>query len=76
VASPVLHEAAERTREARTMRRSRFTDEQIAYLGSREIRELRQLREEKAKLKRLVADIAFDKHLLAEFVRRKSSADA
>jgi putative transposase len=87
------------------VKRSRFTDEQIAYalrqvdggtaaadvcrqmgiseatfyvwkkkyanLGSTEIRELRQLREENAKLKRLVADLSLDKHILAEIVRKK-----
>ncbi|MDA8120634.1 MAG: transposase, partial [Gammaproteobacteria bacterium] len=85
------------------MKRSRFTDEQIAYalkqaesgtavadvcrqlgisdatfyvwkkkyanLGMSEIRELRQLREENAKLKRLVADLSLDKHILTEIVR-------
>jgi putative transposase len=93
------------------MKRSRFTDEQIAYalrqvdggtavadvrrqmgiseatfyvwkkkyanLDSSEIRELRQLREENAKLKRPVADLSLDKHILAEIVRKKESeADA
>jgi len=87
------------------MKRSRFTDEQIAYalrqvdggtavadvcrqmgiseatfyvwkkkyanLGSTEIRELRQLRDENAKLKRLVADLPLDKHILTEIVRKK-----
>ena len=87
------------------MKRSRFTDEQIAYalkqaesgtavadvcrqlgisdatfyvwkkkyanLGMSEIRELRQLREENAKLKRLVADLSLDKHILTEIVRKK-----
>ena len=42
-----------------------------ANLGSTEIRELRQLREENAKLKRLVADLSLDKHILAEIVRKK-----
>ena len=87
------------------MKRSRFTDEQIAYalrqvdggtavadvcrqmgiseatfyvwkkkyanLDGTEIRELRQLREENAKLKRLVADLSLDKHILVEIVRKK-----
>ena len=47
-----------------------------ANLGSTEIRELRQLREENAKLKRLVADLSLDKHILAEIVRKKSEAGA
>ena len=42
-----------------------------ASLGGTEIRELRQLREENAKLKRLVADPPLDKHILAEIVRKK-----
>lgn len=82
------------------MKRSRYSDEQIAYalrqaesgtavadvcrqmgiseatfyvwkkkyanLGATELRELRQLREENAKLKRLVADLTLDKHILTE----------
>jgi putative transposase len=87
------------------MKRSRFSDEQIAYalrqaeggtavadvcrqlgvseatfyvwkrkyahLGTTELRELRQLREENAKLKRVVADLTLDKHILTEIVRKK-----
>jgi putative transposase len=87
------------------MKRSRFSDEQIAYalrqaesgtavtdvcrqigiseatfyiwkkkyanLGTTELRELRLLREENAKLKRLVADLTLDKHILGEIVRKK-----
>jgi len=87
------------------MKRSRFSDEQIAYalrqaesgvavadvcrqlgiaeatfyvwkkkyanLGTSEIRELRQLREENEKLKRVVADLTLDKHILTEIVRKK-----
>lgn len=87
------------------MKRTRFTDEQIAYalrqaesgtavadvcrqmgisdatfyvwkkkyanLGSTELRELRLLREENSKLKRLVADLTLDKHILSEIVRKK-----
>ena len=36
-----------------------------------ELRELRQLREENAKLKRLVADLSLDRHRLQEIVRKK-----
>jgi putative transposase len=88
------------------MKRSRFSDEKIAYalrqaeggtpvadvcrqmgvseatfyvwkrkyahLGTSEIRELRQLREENAKLKRLVADLSLDKHILTEVIRKKA----
>jgi putative transposase len=40
-------------------------------LGLTELRELRQLRDENARLKRLVADLTFDKHILGEVVRKK-----
>ncbi len=87
------------------MKKSRFTEEQIAYalrqaesgtpvadvcrqmgvseascyvwkkkygrLGLTEIRELRQLRDENARLKRLVADLTLDKHILGEVIRKK-----
>ena len=87
------------------MKRSRYSDEQIAYalrqaesgtavadvcrqlgiseatfciwkkkyanLGSTELRERRLLREENSKLKRLVADLTLDKHILGEIVRKK-----
>lgn len=88
------------------MKRSRFSDEKIAYalrqaeggtpvadvcwqmgvseatfyvwkkrhahLATSEIQELRQLREENAKLKRLVADLSLDKHILTQLIRRKA----
>ena len=87
------------------MKRSRYSDEQIAYalrqaesgtpvadvcrtlgiseatfyvwkkkyanLGATELRELRQLREENSKLKRVVADLTLDKHILGEIIRKK-----
>lgn len=87
------------------MKRSRFSDEQIAYvlrqaeagtavadvcrqlgiseatfyvwkkryanLGVSELRELRQLREENFKLKRIVADLTLDKSILTEIVRKQ-----
>jgi putative transposase len=43
-----------------------------ANLGATELRELRVLREENAKLKRLVADLTLDKHILGEIVRKKA----
>jgi len=42
-----------------------------AGLGLSERRKLRQLREENAKLKRLVADLSLDRHMLQEIVRKK-----
>ena len=42
-----------------------------AGLGLSELRELRQLREESTKLKRLVADLSLDRHMLQEIVRKK-----
>lgn len=42
-----------------------------AKLGLTELRELRQLRDENSRLKRLVADLTLDKHILGEVVRKK-----
>nr|WP_281722232.1 transposase [Nitrosomonas nitrosa] len=42
-----------------------------AGLELSELRELRQLREENTKLKRLVADLSLDRHMLQEIVRKK-----
>jgi putative transposase len=42
-----------------------------AGLGLNELRELRQLRDENAKLKRLVADLSLDRHVLQEIVGKK-----
>ncbi len=42
-----------------------------AGLGLNELRELRQLRGENAKLKRLVADLSLDRHILQEIVAKK-----
>ena len=87
------------------MKKSRYTEEQIAFalrqaesgtpvadvcrhmgvseasfyvwkkkygtLGLTEIRELRQLRDENARLKRLVADLTLDKHILGEVIAKK-----
>lgn len=44
---------------------------QYAGLGVSELRELKQLREENAKLKTLVADLSLDKHILQEIVSKK-----
>lgn len=87
------------------MKKSRFSDEQIAHalrqseagtpvaeitrklgvseatfyawkkkfgsMGTAEIRELRQLREENLKLKRLVADLSLDKTMLQDVIAKK-----
>ena len=42
-----------------------------AGLGLSELRELRQLREENGKLKRLVPDLSLDLHILQEIVAKK-----
>jgi putative transposase len=44
---------------------------QYAHLLTNELRELRQLREENAKLKRLVADLTLDKVMLQEVLTKK-----
>jgi putative transposase len=42
--------------------------------GLNELRELRQLRDENEKLKRLVADLSLDRHILQEIVQKSSKA--
>jgi putative transposase len=42
-----------------------------AGLGSGELRRLRQLEEENGQLKRVVADLTLDKHMLSEALRKK-----
>ena len=44
---------------------------QYEGLGISELRELRQLRDENARLKRLVADLSLDKHILQEVLSKK-----
>jgi putative transposase len=43
----------------------------FAGMGTAEIRRLKQLEEENAKLKRLVADLTLDKTMLQDVLRRK-----
>ena len=42
-----------------------------ARLGLNELRELRQLREENGQLKRLVADLSLNRHILQGIVQKK-----
>ena len=42
-----------------------------AHLGASELRELRLLRDENARLKRLVADLSLDKQILSDVVKKK-----
>jgi putative transposase len=44
----------------------------VAGLGLSELRELRQLREENSKLKRLLADLALGRHILQGVVAKKA----
>jgi putative transposase len=45
-------------------------------LSLTELRELRQLREENSKLKRLVADLTLDRHVLQEIVKKRAERRA
>jgi putative transposase len=42
-----------------------------AHLGVSELRHLRSLEDENARLKRLLADLSLDKHILTEALRNK-----
>lgn len=45
-----------------------------AHLGVSELRRLRSLEEENHRLKKVVADLSLDKHMLAEALRKRSKA--
>jgi putative transposase len=47
-----------------------------AHLGVSELRKLRSLEDENARLKRLVADLTLDNHMLAEALRKKGRPSA
>jgi putative transposase len=42
----------------------------FAHLGVSELRRMRQLEDENSRLKRLVADLTLDKHILMETIRK------
>lgn len=44
----------------------------FAHLGVSELRRMRSLEEENARLKQVVADLTLDKHMLAEALRKKA----
>lgn len=44
---------------------------QYAGMGTAEVRELKETRAENSKLKRLVADLTLDKHILQEALKKK-----
>ena len=73
-----LHEGESGTKVAEVCRRMGISQatyfvwkKKYAGLGVSELRELRQLREENGKLKRLVADLSLDRHILQEIVQKK-----
>ena len=73
-----LHDGESGTKVAEICRRLAISQatyflwkKKYAGLGLNEVRELRQLRDENAKLKRLVADLSLDRHILQEIVQKK-----
>jgi len=71
-----LHEAESGTRVAGICREHGISEATYyiwkkKYSGLSELRELRQRREENAKLKRLVTDLSLDRHILQEIVQKK-----
>ena len=74
----ILKEAESGTRVSEICREYGISDatfyiwkKKYAGLALSELRELRQLREENGKLKRLVADLSLDRHILQEIVQKK-----
>jgi putative transposase len=73
-----LHEGESGTKVAEICRRMGISQatyflwkKKYTGLGLNELRELRQLRDENAKLKRLVADLSLDRHILQEIVQKR-----
>jgi putative transposase len=52
-------------------RRSHIWKKKYGDLGASEVRRLHQLEEENARLKRVVADLTLDKHILQDVIRKK-----
>jgi putative transposase len=76
--SLALRQAEAGTPVAEICRRLQITEQSFyrwkrkyGRLGTPEIRELRQLRDENKKLKALVADLTLDKHILQESLKKK-----
>lgn len=44
---------------------------QYAGMGTAEVRELQEMRKENSRLKKLVADLTLDKHMLQEVLKKK-----
>jgi len=76
IAALKQHESGEKTADiCRRLSISQATfylwKKQYAGLGVQELREMRQLREENTRLKRLVADLSLDRQILQEIVSKK-----
>ena len=66
------HKVADICRKLGVSQASFYTwKKQYAGMGVQELRELRQLRDENGRLKRLVADLALDRQILQEIVSKK-----
>ena len=73
-----LHQAENGTPAAEITRKLGISEatfyawkKRFGNLGTPEIRELRQLRDENARLKRLVADLTLDRQILQDVVNKK-----
>ena len=73
-----LRQAESGTPVAEVCRKLQITEQtfyrwkkKFGSLGTPEVRELRQLRDENKKLKQLVADLSLDRHILQESLKKK-----